>query len=50
MITEIAVDDGTFLLPFDFEAMFISSLEKPFNELSSKPDVSNRSLQVGNIH
>ena len=27
--TEIAVDDGNFLLLFDFEAMFNSSLEKP---------------------
>ena len=27
--TEIALDDGNFLLLFDFEVMFNSSLEKP---------------------
>ena len=49
MTTEIAVGDDNFLLLLDFEATFHSSLKKPYNELSSELEVSNRSLQVGNI-
>ena len=48
--TETVVGNDNFLPLLDFEAMFNSSLEKPQNELSSELEVSNRSLQVGNIH